>query len=118
MVNDLTGVSRTILCGIRDGTRKRCRKQTQDKILGVTIQPWSDAHLVDATETWRMLDELLSQGWTKTELARRLGSKAKTPALQLNRTIVTARNALRVKRLYKQLKESPCLSLNYPGTTY
>lgn len=39
---------------------------------------------------------------TKTEIARRLGYK--THALQLNRHRITARNAMKIERLYRQVR--------------
>jgi hypothetical protein len=103
MVHELTGCNRNILVGIRKGRRKRCLASTEKAILGVTIQAWGDAHLVDAAPTWELLDELINRGWTKTYLARELGSKAKTPALQVKKDKVTALTELKVRRLFNRL---------------
>jgi hypothetical protein len=51
-----------------------------------------------------MLDELLEQGYTRVQLARWLGSKAKMPSLQLKTDFVTARSAMRVERMYEAVK--------------
>ncbi len=109
-VHDLTGCSRTVLAGIASGKRSQCRKSTQDKVLAVPLQVWNDAQLVDAAPTWELLNDLLAQGWTKTALARELGSMAKTPALQIHKTRVTAKTAAAVKRLYRRIKEKERLA--------
>lgn len=105
-IHDISGVNENIIAGIRDGKRKKCRKSTQARILEVTEDAYGDAHLVDAEPTQKKLRELLDRGYTKIELARRLGSKAQVPALQLlKRKLVTARNAMKVEKLYKRLTE-------------
>ena len=94
-------VSLTIIGSIRSGTRTQIRKRTQDRILGVTRHAVSDAALVPANETWRQINALIEEGFTKAELARRLGLE--TPALQLGRSRILARTAARVDRLFRML---------------
>jgi hypothetical protein len=94
-------VSLTIVASIRSGTRTQIRKRTQDRILGVTRLAVSDAALVPANETWRQINALLEEGFTKAELARRLGFR--TPALQVGKGKILARTAARVDRLFRML---------------
>ena len=94
-------VSVTIVASIRSGVRTQIRKRTQDRILGVTRHAVSDAALVPADETWRQIDVLLEEGFTKAELARRLGFAS--PALQVGRDRILARTAARVDRLFRML---------------
>jgi hypothetical protein len=61
----------------------------------------SDAARVPANETWRQINALIEEGFTKAELARRLGLE--TPALQLGRSRILARTAARVDRLFRML---------------
>jgi hypothetical protein len=90
---------------IRSGDRKHIRKSTQDKILAVTADAISDASVVPAASTWSQIEELLDEGFTKAELARRLGYA--TPALQLRKDRILARTAARVDRFYRTImKES------------
>lgn len=96
-------VSRTILVAIQQGRRKRIRATSEEKILGVTVGAAADGAQIDAGPTWKILDALLEAGWTRTELARRLGSEAATPALQIRRDRVLARTALAVIRLGREL---------------
>ncbi len=51
-----------------------------------------------------MLRWLLNNGFTKYELAHRLGSKAKVPSLQIGKGLVTARNAQKVEKLYNTIR--------------
>jgi len=62
-----------------------------------------DCSLVPADSTMRIIEKLLAEGFTKQELARRLGSTAKVPALQLRRDRVTARNRHKVEQLAREL---------------
>jgi hypothetical protein len=67
----------------------------------VTHAAHSDGALISNARTWQRITVLLREGFTKTELARRLGSRAKTPSLQVGRHgQVKARTAVKVERLY------------------
>lgn len=102
LVADLTGCSRTVLLDIRKGRKGRCRADTERRVLGVgkDAKDLTDALLVPAGPTWALLDDLLTRGFTKTELARRLGSKAKVPSLQLRRDYITNLNRMKVEKLH------------------
>src|SRR5581483_5514038 len=77
------GVADSILTLIRSGRRKTIRANTERRILSVTRDAIADKALVSNGRTWKLIDRLLQEGFTRTELARRLGSKAKYPALQI-----------------------------------
>jgi hypothetical protein len=97
-------VADTVLCEIISGRKANIRAGTERAILAVTADAAGDGALVAATATWKLLDQLIGDGYTRSELARLLGSKSKTPALQLKRDFVTVRNAYLVERLFEQLK--------------
>lgn len=101
---DAAGVAASIVAKIVAGTRSRIRARSERAILGVTAQAAADRALVDAGATWQLLDELIADGYRKTYLARELGSRSKTPALQLQRTQVTARSAFDVQQLHARLR--------------
>lgn len=101
-VADVAGVAATVLSEVRTGKKRRVRLETQRRVLAVTADAYSEGHRIDAATTWKQIAWLLRQGFTQTELARRLGSKAKTPALQVRRDKVNARTAHKVARLYKE----------------
>jgi hypothetical protein len=100
-VASTAGVNKGIVLGIRTGTRTNLRKQSEARILAVDAQCLSDAAVVPAAPTWSLIRELLDEGFTKQELARRLGYTS--PQLQFKRDTITARNASRVERFYRQI---------------
>lgn len=75
-------------------------------ILKLSCDVMNDARLIPPRATRQIVERLLEEGMTKTELARRLGSTAEFPALQiLQRNRVTAKTAMRVERLWRQMTE-------------
>jgi hypothetical protein len=106
-VSDACGVSRTILMEVRAGRKKTIRATTEKRILGVDKGAVADGALIPALPSRRLLQSLVARGFTKTELARRLGSKSKHPALQFKRRRIEARSALKIARLYRNAGEPP-----------
>jgi hypothetical protein len=102
-VADASSVSGSILWSIIKGEKKNIRSRTERAILAVTVAQAADHALIDAGETWKLIDELLADGYSKSILARNLGYKGH--GLQLNRHKVTARNAYEVRRVYEQLRK-------------
>ena len=98
-----TDVALSVITDIRQGRKLRIRARTERKILAVTKACASDAALVPARRTWRLIEQLLEEGYTKQRIARDLGSKAKTPALQLRRDFVQVRTAHRVEVVHRRL---------------
>jgi hypothetical protein len=88
---------------IRSKRRRKIQARTSDLILSVHPDARADKSLVDAGPTWRILNFLLADGLTKKELARRLGSKAKHPILQFKPDLITARNAMKVAKLFSTM---------------
>lgn len=101
-VQDVCGIADTVLCDIIAGRKRQVRAATERAILGVTRAAAADRAVVDASPTWRLLDALVKDGYTKAELAQALGYKR--PALQFRRTRVTVRTAHEVHLLYERLK--------------
>lgn len=100
LVQDISGVANSALQEIKNGSKRNIRARTERRILAVTIDARASRTLVKAGPVWAQINRLLREGFTQTELARRLGSRAKVPALQLNGRVVTAQNAMRVERLH------------------
>jgi hypothetical protein len=102
-VSDLTGLGVTMIDQIRMGSQKNLRAMNEKKILAVDLDlVANDAQLISAVKTWERIRWMLREGFTKTEIARRLGYK--THALQLNKKQITARNAQKVEQLYNRLR--------------
>lgn len=96
-----TDIARSMIHEIKNGDRLRIRARTERKILAVTTAVRADHSFVPATAAWRLISRLLEEGYTKAGIARALGYR--TPALQLRRDRITARNEQRVFALYRRL---------------
>lgn len=86
---------------IWSGERRQIRALTARRILAVTFVP-SQATLVAAGPTWRLLNRLIAEGYPALRLTRWLGMP-KASGLQFDRRRVTARNAAKVRILYRRL---------------
>lgn len=95
-------VGKTIVFEIRSGKRTQIRASTERKILMVTETAAQAATIVPATTTWKQIEWLLSEGFTKKSLSERLGYK--NGALQFDREVILKRNARKVDKLYRTLK--------------
>lgn len=102
-VVELTGLSDTAVQKIRTGRSTRCRPDTASKILAVGRSKAADGAYIDAKATWKLIDELVANGYRRTWIARQLGSTAKVPALQVGRTQVRADTARKVADLHQRL---------------
>lgn len=101
-VGDVAGIADSVLTEINAGRKTRIRARTERAILAVTVAAAADHALIDAKPTWRLLDELLADGYTKVQVALTLGNK--TPALQIKRGQVTVRTAHEVQKLHARLR--------------
>lgn len=100
-VADSACVSITVVARILSGEKTQIRASTARKILEVDDGAIADHATVPAAATWKLLERLLKEGFTKAELARRLGySRA---ALQIGRKRVLARTAQKVERFYDMI---------------
>ena len=100
------GLARSTMQKIVGGKQQKIRKHHADRVLAVDRAAIADGTLVPAAQTWNLLNELLESGYTKTFLAKQLGSGAKTPKLQIQADRITALNASKVeRRLYRRIKE-------------
>jgi hypothetical protein len=86
---------------IKLGRKTRIRARSARRILDVTPDMHCDKALVPAQRTWSLIRRLLDEGYTRARLAKLLGYT--TRALQIHKSHVTARNALRVEQLYERL---------------
>lgn len=102
-VSEQSGIGRTALAQIINGRTKRARAETIAKILAVGTHVRAPGALVDATRTWELIEDMLRYGYTKGDLARRLGSEYEKPALQIQRDVVLQSTADKVAELHAQL---------------
>jgi hypothetical protein len=97
-VSRASGISRHLLERLVQGRIRRTRRSTTDRILAVGSR---DGSYVDATETWKLLDDLIARGFTRIMLAQQLGLKSR--GLQVNRVRVTTATARKISALYAQM---------------
>lgn len=96
-----SGVSRTCIAMYKSGQRLWIREQAEARILAVDAAARAGNSLVDAGPTWARLDELISRGYSRAQLAKWLGMRH--PHLQFNRRRVLWRTAVRVEKLCRLL---------------
>jgi hypothetical protein len=99
------GLSKSTMEMILTGERVQIRRHHADRILAVDRTAIADRSLVAAGRTWALLNELLEAGYSKTFLAKQLGSRSKTPSLQMQADRITALTASKVERLYRRIKK-------------
>lgn len=104
----LAGVSHGTLSKLVYGDRtrhmppsRRIRPATAHKITAVMPNHAGGAQRVPAAPTWRLLNQLITLGWPRAELARRLGHRG--PGLQISRSRVLASTARQVEQLHTDL---------------
>jgi hypothetical protein len=113
-VAKLTGISHGTLSKLMYGDpqrnmrpSKRIRPATAEKVLAVMPAMAAGGQKVPAGATWRLLDDLIGRGWSRAELARRLGTKG--PGLQVRHTMVRASTARAVELLHAELVQMPVI---------
>lgn len=94
-------VAKSVIVEIRAGRKRQIRARTERRILAVTKAMLSDHALVAPGRTFALIELLRDEGFSKAEIARRLGYAK--PALQFRPHRMTARNVARVERLYRSI---------------
>lgn len=88
--------------GKRRPPSKRIRPETERKILAVEVRDAAGGQKIPGGPTWKLLDDLIARGFSKSWIARELGSKG--PGLQIRRDVVRASTAKKVRELHAQLE--------------
>lgn len=96
-VADACDVGHTTLLEIITGKNRRIRALAAKRILAVTEDAVADHAVVSGERLLRLIEKLQEEGFTKAELARRLGYKR--PALQFRKKVL-AKTAHRFKQFY------------------
>lgn len=97
-------LGRATLWAIKTGRKKRIMASTAERILAIDKGARADGALVPARQTWRLIRDLLAEGFTRRAIARRaLGCKSSNPQLQFRGGRVTARSAQAIARFYRQV---------------
>jgi hypothetical protein len=99
------------------GGPRRTRRGTAERLLAVGRSQAGNCDLIDAGETWELLETLCRAGYPKAQIAGMLGSG--TPSLQFRRDRITGRTARRVRDLFERLwKEDPRVRLAMEGESF
>ena len=99
-ISATTDVSKTQLYNLRSGKQTQLRAMTERRILACTAAAArSDGHRVPAGPTWKLIEQLLEEGYTKTRIANEMGLRS----IQLAKTTITARSAHRFAVVYRRL---------------
>ena len=105
-VADAADVGRTMVHLIMVGKRTMMRAQNEKRILEVDEGAIADKGLVDARPVWTMIRKLVRKhGYTKVAIARKLGQKGQ--GLQLGKRRMTAKNAQKIEKLFRDAEEVP-----------
>lgn len=97
LIAEIIGCNDARILEIRNGRKQFIRSRTLRAILSVTEEARGDKTLVEAAPVWARINLLLRHGFTKAEIARRIGLRS--PAIQFRSHVVTARNAMRIEKL-------------------
>ena len=110
-VSIATDIPASTIAAIRTGAKPNIRARTERKVLAVTADCAADRALISAKETWGLIQAMLDAGHTKRSLAALLGYAGNPPSLQLNKHLVTVKNAAKVHKLHRELGGSAALRL-------
>jgi hypothetical protein len=103
-VHEACDVSEQILCAIIYGQRENIRARTERRILAVDEGARRGKCLMPAAPTWRLLRELLRDGYSKVQIVEWMGGKR---ALQIKHgegARITAATAMKVERVYNLIQ--------------
>ena len=101
----VTDIASSTIAAIRSGEKRNIREKTERLILAVTPLMAADHGLIDATASNKLIEELLSAGFTKKRIAKELGSN--TPALQIaRRDKVIVRTAHLIRNIHTRLMKT------------
>ena len=105
-VHEFTGLDHKTLREIKSGATKYVRRSTHALIFSVPFNAHCDKALIPARKTWQMVTALKEEGFTQSELARRLGNKPSRRShqtLNIGKDRVTAKTQMKVEQLYNRV---------------
>ncbi len=100
-IHATSGVALSTIQKIASGQLLRIRPKTADRILAVGRHKAAGGTLVDAKQTWRLINDLLKHGCTQTQIARHINHNAR--ALQISKTKIRRSTAEAVQQLHDQI---------------
>lgn len=115
-VNIASDVANTVLADLTSGKKQQIRAKTEKAILDVDLSCASDGAWIPSKESWELIGKMRKLGMTRMEISRRLGSKAKTPALQVGEKMVLVKTAGKIKKLWDSINDEKGIELDGPLT--
>lgn len=103
-IHAICGLAPRTYTRIRSGLQKRIYPETVAKVLAIDESCMADRGLVRSTATWNLLQELIEDGWTEGQLADALGVKGAHRTIQVGLTHVSARKAMKVRKMYDDIQ--------------
>jgi hypothetical protein len=100
-ISDACDIGQSSIGEIKRGIKKQIRRETERKILSVDSGAAAGGTLVCVKSTWRRINWLLKEGFTKKELAQRLGYARQ---LQIRRDKCCASTAAKVEKFYNRIR--------------
>lgn len=97
------GVSPSVVQSVRAGTSRLIRSETANRLLA-TPAALAPSALTPATTSWRFIDSLEREGFTRRELAWNLGNLSQQ--LQFAKRRIRQSSAHRIQRLYARLADT------------
>lgn len=107
-------VANTVLADITSKKKKKIRNSTEKAILDVDLSCASDGAWTPSKKSWDLISKMRKLGMTRTEIARKLGSKAKVPALQIGEEMVLVSTAHKIKKLWDSINSKEGVELDGP----
>lgn len=109
-VAEFTGLDHRTLQRIKTCKTKYVRRATQELIFSVPFNAYCDRAVIDARATVSRINRLLGEGFTRSEIARRLNPKIRAkykpgyaPLHIASGGKVIARTAMRVEQFYNRV---------------
>jgi hypothetical protein len=102
VVEDVTGIRKSILSAIRSGKSKHVRAHKERLILGVTKEARLDGSFVPSAHAKRMVRRLRSEGFSQNEIARRSGVGR---GVFKWRRFVFARTEMKIEKFYNLIMQ-------------
>lgn len=101
-----TGIPHSSLQKIKNKTKIQIREDTERRILAVNVNAARGKALIDATPTWKLISKLYKEGFTPESLGKRLGYKTRIQFRKGIYALITARNAVKVRRVFNLVVNS------------
>ena len=99
-VAEASSMGSSILALVLRGDRKQVRASTERAVLAVTTCSRKGGVKVSAKGSWGLINYMMKNGLSRSNIASRLGSTAKRPALQIRKDTITLTTKRKISEIY------------------